>query len=90
MCHEAIVVEPLWFQIDVDGYHHWPFSDPPMRTVIDVHGLARLIGVTIIFGSGQVTIECDGKTIIYDRVGHTIHGHWICARHTESPDGIDG
>ena len=78
LCRNAMIPEPIYFIDDEDGNHHLSFDNAPSRTVIDVHGLARLIGVTVTVGDALVIIECDGLSLVYDRVGMTITGDWVC------------
>jgi hypothetical protein len=82
-----MIPEPVWFVCDADGHYHLPFDAPPTKTVIDVHGLARMQGVKLTVSDGQVTVECDGRTLVYKRVGATLHGGWICILQREGEDG---
>lgn len=92
-CIAAMIPEPVWFVFGADGLCHWPADEmKPLRTVIDVRGgLAILPGVDITtapgvkvrLGNGEIMIECDGEAVIYERVGTTLTGAWVCTRQVD-------
>jgi hypothetical protein len=78
-CFHDMIPEPIYFVPDDDGNYHLPFDAPPPKTVIDVRGgFDTLQGVKILQDAWQVTIECDGRSLVYERIGRTIHGEWVC------------
>lgn len=78
-CLHAMRPEPLYFVADEDGNYHLPFGELAYRVVIDIHGgFDSLPGVSIVNNAWQVIIECDDRKLVYERVGKTIHGEWVC------------
>jgi hypothetical protein len=82
MCIAVMAPEPVWFVTGTDGNCYWPPATlRPYITVIDVRGgLASLPGVKITMGDGEVMIDCDGEIVVYERVGKTLTGEWVCRR----------
>jgi hypothetical protein len=82
MCIAVMAPEPVWFVTGKDGNCHWPPATlRPYVTVIDVRGgLAAHAGVKVTVGNGEIMIDCDGEAVIYERVGTTLNGHWVCRR----------
>jgi hypothetical protein len=60
----------------------------PLKTVIDVHMLARLPGTSTTIGDAQIIIADHGRTVIYDRIGVTIEGKWVCRLKPAKVDAV--
>ena len=70
-----MIHEPIIFTKDDNGAYHFKDESWPSRTVIDIHSLAfRWIKVS----NDCIIIELDGRSVIYDCVGVTPQGHWVC------------
>lgn len=71
-----MICEPIIFDQDDDGNYHFAEGGLPLKTIIDVH--SGLLGLWIKVGWDKVIIELDGRIVIYDCIGITPEGHWVC------------
>jgi hypothetical protein len=78
LCRNAMISESIWFTADANGEHRLALEALPYRTIIDIHNLARLTGTSVKLGNAMITIEAAGRTVIYDRIGLTLEGQWVC------------
>lgn len=84
-----MIVEPICFICAKDGTYRLDEPLPP-KTVIDVHMLARLPGTDTKVGDSKVFIEARGRAVVYERIGVTIEGHWICRLRVGGPNAEPG
>lgn len=82
-------LEPIVFTADANGTH-FAAESQPLRTIIDPTAAIDAPWLGIDDETGVVTITLDGKTVTYDRIGHDIHGNWICDLRIGSKRGIEG
>lgn len=71
-----MICEPLILTKDADGEWHFSPEGLPARTVIDTFNLPFRPWAKR--ERGKLTIELDGREAIYDRIGYTPEGHWVC------------
>lgn len=71
-----MICEPIVFDQDDEGNWHFAEAGLPLKTKIDVHG--GLLGLWIRTEYEKVIIELDGRSVIYDRIGFTPEGYWVC------------
>jgi hypothetical protein len=76
MCRIEMIPEPLQFKRDADGAYHWATEVPPIKTVIDPRAG---VFMWIKCSGDTVTVELDGKSVVYHRIAFGPHGEWICS-----------
>jgi hypothetical protein len=69
-----MICEPVVLVEDVSGDLHFD-AKLPLKTVIDVHNLLGHWARTV---RGTVVMELDERKVIYERIGLTPEGHWVC------------
>lgn len=79
LVRDALVPEPLEFWRDISGAYRLLFDKLPWRTVIDVRdGFVLGPKFMVDHASGILTIEDQGKTVVYLRRSFDANGRWIC------------
>ena len=69
-----MICEPIIFELDDDG--EWIFPQSlPLKTTVDVNNLKALWMKT---ERGKLIIEHIGRKAIYERIGLTPQGYWVC------------
>ncbi len=79
-CFDHLLPEPLVFYQDDDGTPHFASTNRPLRTIIDVQNLPWATWVRYDELARTVTVQVDGETLVYRKVGADIHGAWVCER----------
>jgi hypothetical protein len=78
-CLDNIAPEPVAVVMDESGTVHFATDAFPLRTLIDIYGIAYLGDwLKIDELCGTVRLEADGRVAVYRRVARDIHGAWIC------------
>lgn len=76
---DAIIPQPIVFEVDSVGNHHFATEQLPWRTVIDIQALPMWPHLRIDHKAATVTIALDGRTVVYRRRGYTFRrSEWIC------------
>jgi hypothetical protein len=82
-----MICEPIVFTQDNSGAYHLE-AGLPLKTVIDVH---NLMGRWMRVHHGAVHVELDGRIVVYQHIGTTPEGHWVCRLQVDpaAPEIVD-
>lgn len=76
---DELIPQPIIFEVDTAGQHHFATEQLPWRTVIDVQDLPVLPWIRVNYKANTITIALDGKSVIYRRRGVGFRRtEWIC------------
>lgn len=76
---DAIIPEPIIFEVDAKGEWHLATDHFPPRSLIDIQLLPHLPFVRVDQKKSTVTVAVDGRTAVYRRRGHGFNrAVWIC------------
>lgn len=69
-----MICEPIVFSTNRSGDFQLP-DVLPLKTAVDVQ---NLVGLWLRTEKGSLIIELGERRVIYDRIGYTPEGHWVC------------